>query len=130
MNTSGDAPVPPSPPSMSTKSTPRPVSAMRRVSSSQNAMLPTADLMPTGRPVSAASSSTQSSSPSVLVSSACRDGLTQSRPSGIPRVAAISGETLTPGSSPPSEGLAPWLSFNSCARIGTRARAGYADGVP
>ena len=119
--TSGAAPVPPSPPSIVTRSTPRPVSAISRTSSCQNDRSPTADLIPTGSPVSAASISTQSSIPSTSENSACRDGLTQSTPCGTPRVAAISAETLTPGSTPPSPGLAPWLSLTSSARTGADA---------
>ena len=71
---SGAAPVPPSPPSMVMKSTPRPVSAIRSVSSSQKTRSPTADLMPTGKPVSSASNSTQSRRLSVSENSACREG--------------------------------------------------------
>src|SRR5215218_537662 len=121
VNTNGDAPVPPSPPSMLTKSTPRPVSRISRASSCQNAMSPTADLIPSGRPVSSASISTQSSSSSGLWNSACRDGLTQSRATGTPRVCAISGDTFAAGSSPPSPGFAPWLNFTSSARTGELA---------
>lgn len=54
---SGAAPVPPSPPSRVMKSTPRPVSRIRLAKVSQKSSSPTADLMPTGSPVSAASSS-------------------------------------------------------------------------
>src|SRR3954462_6255663 len=57
---------------------------MRSVSSSQKVMSPTADLMPTGRPVSAARNSAQSSMLSVSENSAGRDGLGQSTPSGAP----------------------------------------------
>jgi len=38
-------------------------------------------------------------------------------PTGTPRMAAISGVTLAPGSMPPRPGLAPWLSLISMARI-------------
>ena len=106
-NTSGAAPVPPSPPSIVTRSTPRPVSAISRTSSCQNARSPTADLIPTGSPVSAASISTQSSIPSTSENSACRDGLTQSTPCGTPRVAAISAETFAAGQHPAEPGLGP-----------------------
>ena len=53
--------------------------------------------------------------------SACRDGLTQSRPSGTPRAAAISADTFGAGNSPPRLGLAPWLSLISRARTGAPA---------
>src|SRR3712207_4148577 len=59
--TSGAAPVPPSPPSIVTKSIPRSPRVMKPASSSQNTVSPTADLTPTGSPVYATSSSTQSS---------------------------------------------------------------------
>ena len=42
-----------------------------------------------------------------------RDGEMQSTPTGTPRVTAISGLTLAPGSTPPWPGLAPWLSLSS-----------------
>ena len=81
--------------------------------------------MPTGNPVSAASSSTQSSRLSVSENSACRDGLTQSRPIGMPRTAAISGEILAAGSNPPRPGLAPCDSFTSMARTGAEATTSF-----
>ena len=52
VKTSGPAPVPPSPPSIVMKSTPRVPPAISVARSSQNVESPTADLMPTGRPVS------------------------------------------------------------------------------
>ena len=125
---SGDAPVPPSPPSIVTKSTPRSPSAIASVRSSQNARSPTADLMPTGSPVSAASSSTKSSSESTSSNSACRDGLRQSTPSGTPRVSAISRTPSAAGSTPPSPGLAPWLSLISSARTGAPATSSFSRG--
>ena len=84
-------------------------------------MSPTADLIPTGSPVSLASSSTQSSRLSVSENSACRDGLMQSTPSRTPRVSAISADTFAAGSTPPRPGLAPWLSLISSARTGAPA---------
>ena len=110
---------------MVTKSTPRPVAAIRSVSSSQKPMSPTADLIPTGSPVSSASSSTQSSRLSTSENSACRDGLMQSSPTGMPRVAAISAETFAAGSTPPRPGLAPWLSLISSARTGAPATSAF-----
>ena len=84
-------------------------------------MSPTADLMPTGSPVSSAISSIQSSMLSVSENSAWRDGLTQSWPIGMPRVAAISGEIFAAGSRPPRPGFAPWDSLTSIARTGADA---------
>ena len=77
--------------------------------------------MPTGRPVSAASSSTQSSMLSTSWNSAWREGLMQSWPIRMPRIWAISAETFAAGSTPPSPGLAPWLSLISRARTGAEA---------
>ena len=92
---------------------------MRSASSCQKLMSPTADLMPTGRPVSAASSSTQSSRLSVSANSAWRDGLMQSSPHRRRRGRRRSRpRPWPPGSSPPRPGLAPWLSLTSRARTG------------
>ncbi len=77
--------------------------------------------MPTGRPVSWAISSTNSISPSTSENAECAGGLTQSSPAGTQRIAAISGVTFTPGSSPPRPGLAPWESLTSIARTGACA---------
>ena len=55
---------------------------MRAASSSQNGPSPTADLMPTGRPVSAAMVSTSSSSPSTSRNAEWPAGLLQSTPTG------------------------------------------------
>lgn len=41
----------------------------------------------------------------------CAGGEMTVWPTGTPRVAAISGVTLAPGSTPPSPGLAPWESL-------------------
>jgi hypothetical protein len=46
-----------------------------------------------------------------------RAGEMQSRPTGTPRIAAISAETLAAGSTPPWPGLAPWLSLISIILI-------------
>ncbi len=115
---SGAAPVPPSPPSIVMKSGPLPVSAMWAASSDQNPRCPTADLIPTGRPVSSAMASTKSTRPGTSWNAECELGLMTVRPTGTPRTRAISGVTLAPGSTPPSPGLAPWLSLISTARTG------------
>ncbi len=118
VNTSGPAPVPPSPPSIVMKSTPRSRGTIAVASSSQKVMSPMADLMPTGRPVRSAMSSTRSSIESTSLNAVCREGLAQSSPIGIPRIAAISSLILAAGRSPPRPGLAPWESLISIARIG------------
>ena len=110
--------MPPSPPSTVTKSTPRSPRAISRVSSCQKLISPTALLMPTGTPVSSATSSTKSSRLSSSVKAVCRDGLAQSLPIGMPRISLISLVTLAAGSRPPSPGLAPWESLISIARTG------------
>ena len=89
-----------------------------RLRSSQKACSPTADLMPTGSPVASAMRSMNSSMPSTSWKAVCPAGLLQSTPTGMPRMAAISGVTLAPGSMPPRPGLAPWLSLISMARTG------------
>ena len=50
-----------------------------------------------------------------VLNALCAGGETTVRPSGTPRVAAISGLTLAPGSTPPRPGLAPWDSFTETA---------------
>ena len=81
--------------------------AISRASSSQNAASPTADLMPTGRPVSPAIDSTKSSISSAFRNALCAAGLMQSRSMGMPRMSAISRLIFARGSSPPTPGLAP-----------------------
>ncbi len=89
--------------------------------SCQKSMLPTADLMPTGRPVASAIVSTKSSMLSTSLNSVCRDGLEQSWPIGMPRISEISRLILAAGNMPPSPGLAPWLSLISIAFTGAEA---------
>ncbi len=113
--------MPPSPPSTVTKSTPRSPRAISVASSSQKPISPTALLIPTGRPVASASSSTKSSIESTSWNAECREGEAQSSPTGIPRIPAISGVTLAPGSSPPSPGFAPCESLISIALTGAPA---------
>ena len=60
-NTSGPAPVPPSPPSMAMQSTPRVPVARSGARSVQKVASPTAALLPTGSPIAAAMDSTKSS---------------------------------------------------------------------
>ena len=62
-------------------------------------MLPTADLMPTGRPVASATSSTKSSIESTSWKTACRLGDAQSSPAGMPRISAISRSPSPPAAS-------------------------------
>ncbi len=117
----GAAPVPPSPPSMVTKSTPRSPRSIRVASSSQKPISPMALLIPTGNPVSVASSSTKSSIESTSWNAVCRDGDAQSLPAGMSRIPAISSVTFAPGSMPPSPGFAPCESLISIALTGPLA---------
>ena len=87
------------------KSTPRSPLRIASTSSCQKPRSPTADLMPTGRPVSAAIHSTKSSSESTSWNCACRDGEAQSLPSGMPRMPAISALTFAPGQQAAQTGL-------------------------
>ena len=82
---------------------------------------PTADLMPTGRPVSAAIPSMNSISPSTSANAECAGGLTQSRPAAMLAHGRDVGVTLAAGSRPPRPGLAPWESLISIARTGASA---------
>ena len=74
--------------------------------------------MPTGSPVASAMRSMNSMSSSTSPNAEWRAGLTQSSPSGTPRISAISGVTFAAGSMPPSPGLAPCESLISIARTG------------
>ena len=95
---------------------------------SQKTPSPTADFTPTGRPVTSATRSTNSISPSTSANAECDDGLAQSRKAGTPRMRAISSVTFAAGSSPPSPGLAPWESLISIARTGASAMSPGAGG--
>ena len=77
--------------------------------------------MPTGSPVSAATSSTKSSIESTSWKAVCRLGEAQSTPGSMPRISAISWVTLAPGSMPPRPGLAPCDSLISIAFTGAPA---------
>ena len=114
----GAAPEPPSPPSTAMKSgaSPTPRRATASVSRFMNCQPPMAVLIPTGLPVTSRTRNTMSSSWSMLVISGWRFGESESRPSGMPRIRAISGVTLPPGSTPPLPGLAPCESLISKAR--------------
>ncbi len=106
---------------MLTKSTPRWPLLISSTRSSQKLMLPTADLMPTGSPVSSPSISTKSSIESTSPNTSCRLGDAQSTPALMPRISAISSLTLAPGSIPPRPGFAPCDSLISRARTGALA---------
>jgi hypothetical protein len=80
---------------------------IKRARSSQNAESPTADLIPTGRPVSLAINSTKSSISSAFRNALCAAGLMQSRSIGMPRISAISRLIFAFGSNPPTPGFAP-----------------------
>ena len=118
MKVRGPAPVPPSPPSMVMKSTPRSSRLMRSASSIQKSIWPTAALMPIGSPLLSARVSTKSSISSTPEKARCSAGLMQSLPAVTPRMAAMCGVTLIPGRTPPRPGLAPWESLSSTARTG------------
>lgn len=90
---------------------------MRSASRTKNDSSPTADLMPTGNPVVVASNSTKSSSESSSVNAVCDAGLTQSTPTGMPRISATSGVIFAAGSSPPRPGFAPCDTLISMERI-------------
>ncbi len=62
--------------------------------------------------------STKSSIESTSWKAVWREGLMQSRSRGTLRISAISAVILAAGSTPPSPGLAPWLSLISIARTG------------
>jgi hypothetical protein len=81
-----------------------------------NCQPPMAVLIPTGLPVTSRTRNTMSSNWSMLVISGWRLGESESSPSGMPRMRAISGVTLPPGSTPPLPGLAPCDSLISKAR--------------
>ena len=86
---------------------------------SQNACSPTADLMPTGRPVASRDRlDERRAARRRLRTRVWPGGLTQSRPGSTPRIAAISGVTFAAGSSPPRPGFAPCESLISIARTG------------
>ena len=95
---------------------PRSPRVISRVRSRQNVSSPTADLIPTGRPVSAATASTKSRRLSASWKAVCAEGLTQSRSVAIPRTSAISRVIFSRGRRPPRPGFAPWLSLISIAR--------------
>ena len=103
------------------KSGARPLVAMARARSCQNDSSPTADLMPTGRPVASASCSMKSSRLLTSWNVLCAAGLMQSWPIGMPRMRAISAVTFAAGSTPPRPGLAPCDSLISSARTGAVA---------
>ena len=126
----GAAPEPPSPPSMARKSgaysRPRRCTASHR--SFMNRQPPMAVFTPTGRPVRSRMQAILSSSSSTLAMSRCRFGLIESRPSGMPRICAISAVTFAAGSTPPLPGLAPCDSlisnaFTALRELLQRARA-------
>ena len=114
---SGAAPVPPSLPSTTTKSGPVPSSSMALQMAITSVRRPTHSLIPTGLPpASSRMRATNATSSRGVWKAECAAGLTQSRPCGTPRTAAISAVTLAAGSTPPMPGLAPWLSFSDTHR--------------
>ena len=74
---------------------------------------PTHSLIPTGLPpASSRMRATNATSSRGVWKAECAAGLTQSRPCGTPRTAAISAVTLAAGSTPPIPGFAPWESLS------------------
>ena len=107
-NSSGAAPVPPSAPSTLMKSGRMPVRCMALQIARNSRRLPTHSLSPTGLPsASSRRRATNSSSPTGVENVAWPGGEITSRPSGTPRMRAISGETFAAGRMPPWPGLAP-----------------------
>ena len=127
MKISGAAPVPPSPPSMVTKSTP---AAGRRpsasVSSSQKPRSPTADLMP-DRQAGLGGQQLHPVEQAVGVGELGVPGRADAvHALGHARGSRRSRPTPSaPGSTPPSPGLAPWLSLISSARTGAPATRSF-----
>ena len=119
----GAAPVPPSALSTVMKSgaeaTPR--ATISRQKSSIQVSSPITVLIPVGLPVTRRTRATRSSRSPTSSVSRCRFGLTESRPAGMPRIAAISSVTLAAGRMPPLPGLAPWLSLISNIRTWSSA---------
>jgi hypothetical protein len=96
------------------KSGARPVSSIALQIANHSHGWPTHSLKPAGLPPESWRRRSTNCSSSIGVEKALwRAGLMQSRPTGTPRAAAISGVTLGPGSMPPWPGLAPWLSLSS-----------------
>ena len=113
-NSSGAAPVPPSPPSMTMKSGVMPVASMALVIAKTSCGWPTQSLMPTGLPPdSSRSFAANSSIPAGESNAEWPDGDRQSSQAGTPRTRAISSVTFAAGNSPPWPGFAPWLSLIS-----------------
>ncbi len=114
VNSSGAAPVPPSPPSTTMKSGSRPVSSIALASANHSHGWPTQNLKPVGLPPESSRSRAMNCSISTGVENALwLAGEMQSTPISTPRASAISRVTLGPGSTPPWPGLAPWLSLIS-----------------
>jgi hypothetical protein len=75
---------------------------------------PTQSLKPVGLPsASSRILAMNSTSSRGVLNTLCAGGLMTFTPTGTPRIAAISGVTFAPGSTPPMPGFAPWLSFSS-----------------
>ena len=90
----------------------------RSVRSCQKPRSPTADLMPTGRPVSVGEQLDEVEHRVDVAELGVPGRAEAVLALGMPRVSAISRETLAAGRTPPRPGLAPWLSLISSARIG------------
>lgn len=104
--------MPPSAPSTVIQSGVMPVSSIALHMASTSARPPTHSLSPTVLPP--ASSRTRATNCIIstgVENSECPSGRTHSCPCGAPLASAIFLETLEAGSTPPTPGLAPWLSL-------------------
>ena len=111
-NSWGAAPVPPSAPSTMMKSGVIPDCSIALQIDRNSVRAPIQSLNPTGFPPERLRSvATKSISSRGVLNAVCAGGDTTVWPTGTPRVSAISGVTLGPGSTPPRPGLAPWESL-------------------
>ena len=114
VNSSGAAPVPPSPPSTVMKSGLIPVSCIALQMARNSRRLPTQSLKPIGLPPDFSRSNWTNSINSKGVENAeCPGGELTSCPIGTPRISAISLVSLAAGRIPPCPGFAPWESLIS-----------------
>jgi hypothetical protein len=122
LNTSGAAPVPPSPPSMVMKSGARARSCPSRARSSPEVHLAHGRLDAHRQPGRVGEPLDEVEHRVDVVKGRVRRGADAVlAPIGMPRIFAISGVIFAAGSTPPRPGLAPWLSLISMARTGALA---------
>ncbi len=110
---SGAAPVPPSPPSTTTKSGVTPSATIALQMPRKSERDPRQSLNPAGfPPESSRIFATNRTSSRGVEKTLCAGGDTHFSPLGTPLASAISCVTFAPGSTPPMPGLAPWLSLS------------------